>query len=199
MIHIIIQLLIALLIITSSANAYWVETKPAPRTIPSIRETAPKSSPKGFFTIQDNFNIFSSEDYNKHIILPHSNYFIPADIINMNIPIFSMFTQPTKTTNDPIANLLYANLKIKTLLEDYIRLKEKAKKYLDFRYEALSSGKMKIPDNFYAHREHNQLSTRLSTINNANAEPQQAFPTKSAVDFSKANHIIVDPKNETVC
>ena len=139
-----ITLFIALLTTSvSTSQAYWLDNpKPAPFTMPGERENAPPSDQTGILTVQDNFNLFTKQDGTSPILLPHSDYFVPADIININIPLFSIFSHPPQQAGEPIANLLYANLKIKKLLEEYAEIQERAKELLNTKPANLPLGKI---------------------------------------------------------
>ncbi len=113
------------------------------------REEAPPSDQKGVFTVQDNFNLFIKDDGTSPILLPHSNYFIAADTININIPIFSMFSHPTQPNKDPLANMLYANLQIKKILEEYAATQKRANDLLGQPRAIMPSGKIAIADSAY--------------------------------------------------
>ena len=122
-----ITLFIALLTTgVPSSHAYWLETKPEPFDMRGVREDAPPGDQKGIFTVQDNFNLFTKADGTSPMLLPHSNYFAAADIVDANLPTFGIFSHPVQQTGDPIANLLYANLKIKKILADYAKIQERA-------------------------------------------------------------------------
>jgi hypothetical protein len=154
-------------------KAYWLESKPKPFTMHGVRETAPPSkTKKGVLTLQDNFNLFTRQDDNSPFLLPYSDYFVPADIINTNLPIFGIFSQPTKPTGDPIVSLIYANLKLKKLLEDYTELQEKAKELLNNQYSAFTSGKMKTIETISVNQKLHQLSIKLPTINTNEVSPE---------------------------
>ena len=147
------------------SHAYWLESpKPEPFTMPGERENAPPSNQKGILTIQDNFNLFTKQDGTNPILLPHSDYFVPADIININIPLFNIFSHPPQQTGDPTANLLYANLKIKKLLEEYTAIQKRAKELLNTAYGNLPLGKMQTTLKLSIQQEILQKENTLSTI-----------------------------------
>lgn len=118
-----------LLAMASSANGYWLENEPEPFSLRE-REHAPPSKEKIFFTIQDNFELFSDIVEHPPHLLPYSDYFIPADIIDANVPIFSLFSHSPLPAKDPLVNLLYANLRVKKLLEEYAEVQQRAKDLL---------------------------------------------------------------------
>ncbi|MBU4099913.1 MAG: hypothetical protein KKH20_00870 [Proteobacteria bacterium] len=81
------------------------------------------------FVVYDNFNHFSAKKNNKPIICSGSNDFVPADIINFNIPV-DISIKRSITPDNLLANLIYTNLKLKKLLEEYEELQKRAKKLL---------------------------------------------------------------------
>ena len=123
-------LTLLLLVMAHPAQAYYLTQSPEPFTMPGERENAPSSDKKGVFTVQDNFNLFTKNDGTSPILLPHSDYFIAADIIDINLPIFGIFSHPAQPAKDPLANLLYANLKIKQLLEEFEAIQASARDLL---------------------------------------------------------------------
>jgi hypothetical protein len=148
------------------SHAYWLESpQPKPFTMPGERENAPPSDQKGILTVQDNFNLFTKQDGTNPILLPHSDYFVPADIININIPLFSIFSHPPQQAGDPIANLLYANLKIKKLLEEYAELQERAKELINTSPANLPSGKMHTAGDISIQQELAAKQAVISTLN----------------------------------
>ncbi|MFH1215541.1 MAG: hypothetical protein V1706_03465 [Pseudomonadota bacterium] len=135
-----------LVIVTPCVDAYWLESKPESFSLRE-RENAPISQKNVYFTIQDNFDLFTDKINSPPLLLPNSDYFVPADIIDVNLPLFGVFSHPVKTVKDPIANLLYANLKIKKILDEYTEIQKKAEELL--RNESLNSpeGKMNVSGN----------------------------------------------------
>ena len=81
------------------------------------------------FVVYDNFNHFSAKQNNKPIICSGSNDFVPADIINFNIPV-NISIKRSITPDNLLANLIYANLKLKKQLEEYEKLQKRANKLL---------------------------------------------------------------------
>jgi hypothetical protein len=139
-------LTILLLTLPQTANAYWLESEPEPFSLRE-REHAPPTKGEMFFTIQDNFELFTDKIEPGPMLLPHSDYFVPADIIDINLPLFGIFSHPAKSAEDPIANLLYANLKIKKILDEYNEIQERAQKLLQDDSGNLSIGKMQVNAN----------------------------------------------------
>ncbi|MBU0967500.1 MAG: hypothetical protein KKA54_14090 [Proteobacteria bacterium] len=139
-------LIFLLLTITQSANAYWLESTTEPFSLRE-REHAPPSEGKMFFTIQDNFELFTDKIDSAPLLLPNSDYFVPADIIDINLPLFGIFSHPAKSVEDPIANLLYANLKIKKLLDEYNEIQERAQQLLHDDSVNFAFGKLQVKTN----------------------------------------------------
>lgn len=132
-----------LIIITPCANAFWLESTTEPFSLRE-REDAPPSEGRMFFTIQDNFNLFTDKIDSAPLLLPHSDYFVPADIIDVNLPLFGIFSHPVKPVADPIANLIYANLKIKKILDEYTEIQKRAEELLGSEPINFPEGKIKI-------------------------------------------------------
>jgi hypothetical protein len=170
-------LILLLLTMTQTAHAYWLESKPEPFSLRE-REHAPPSDGKMFFTIQDNFELFTDKIDSAPLLLPNSDYFVPADVIDINIPLFGIFSHPAKPAEDPIVNLLYANLKVKKLLDEYSEIQKRAAKLLGDESKNFHLGKIQVNTNkpidqpqteeenkISIYRElHNKL-TKLSTSN----------------------------------
>jgi len=138
-------LIFLLLTITQNANAYWLESTTEPFSLRE-REHAPPAEGKMFFTIQDNFELFTDKIDSAPLLLPHSDYFVPADIIDINLPLFGIFSHPAKPVEDPIANLLYANLKIKKILDEYAEIQKRAAELLQDQSTNFPEGKMLVTD-----------------------------------------------------
>jgi hypothetical protein len=85
-------------------------------------------------TLQDNFSVFTDNIGDDPLLLPYSKHFVAADIVDIGVPLLVLFNKPVKEGNDIIANLLYANIKLKMLLEEYINLQKKAKMLLANSY-----------------------------------------------------------------
>jgi hypothetical protein len=59
----------------------------------------------------------------------HSKRFVPADMIPVNPPLHMALRRPIDPANE-VANALYANLKLKRLLEEYADLQKRAQEVL---------------------------------------------------------------------
>lgn len=109
---------------------------PAENSPVLLRENAPARSKQVAFAIQDNLNLFAEKTTSPPILLPASDNFVPADIIESNMPIFSLFRNPLTASQDPFANFLYANLRIKKLLDEYAKIQERAKVLFGSSYQS---------------------------------------------------------------
>jgi hypothetical protein len=152
-----------LLTITQTANAYWLESTPEPFSLRE-REHALPSKEKMFFTIQDNFAFFTEGGATAPLLLPNTDYFVPADIVPINIPVFGTFSHPAEQLADPLANILYANLKIKKLLAEYADIQKRAQLLLDEEPAAFPSEKMYAAQPFSVEQNLEQIYFSLSSV-----------------------------------
>jgi len=183
-------IVLSLLFMVAPAKAYWLDPpKPEPFTMHGARETAPPSNRKGLFTVQDNFNLFTKEDGNTPILLPHSDYFVAADIINANLPILGIFSQPMKSTGDPISNLIYADLKLKKLVEQYSKLQEKANNLLHNQHSILYDETIENIKPTNINLELRRLSTKLSTVNTGEINAHDSVTT--AISSNEYNSLAI--------
>lgn len=158
------------------------------------REEAPPSNKRGVFTIQDHFNLFARQDGTSPILLPYSDSFVPADIINSNLPIYSIFGHPRNIEEDLIANLLYANLKIKKILEEYAKVQERAQKLLSFQSPTIPTGKMDI--DFRDNTPQLSITQKLNLLHDSLA----ALPAPLSNTYTpEINHIaqIINPQQQS--
>jgi len=81
------------------------------------------------FAVYDNFNHFSTKHHRGPLVCPTSDHFIPADRIAGNIPLRIAIRQPM-TVENTLSNLLYANLKLKKLVEEYEALQKESRELL---------------------------------------------------------------------
>ena len=142
-----------------TAWGYYLD--PAEHSPVLLRENAPARSKRVAFTVQDNFNLFTEKTLSPPILLPASDNFVPADIIESNMPIFSLFRNPLTASQDPFANFLYANLRIKKLLDEYAKIQERAKVLLGNSYQ---SGMIDLMTNASGERQ------RIQAIKNTLAQ-----------------------------
>ena len=94
----------------------------------NMLESSAKQKDTGqYFYLLDNFT--KSANPGKKKILTRSNNVIPADYIPFNFPLYNIFShqQPNEIST---ANMLYANLRLTKLLEDYERLQKNARELL---------------------------------------------------------------------
>ena len=93
------------------------------------KASAPWNQGKKYFALYDNFNFFSAKHHNGPIICYGSDNFVPADKIAFNLPI-NIFIKRSVTPENLLANLIYANLKLKKQLEEYEALQKRVSKLL---------------------------------------------------------------------
>ncbi len=79
------------------------------------------------FTVPDNF---SQKHHKGPMIYPSSGDFVPADLLRCNVPLRTGIHQPTITVKNSLANLVYANLRLKKLLEEHEALQVKTREAL---------------------------------------------------------------------
>ena len=77
------------------------------------------------FVIYDNYSYSPGPRSQLPLLNPYTNEFVPADIIIVNLPVTDFFRK-NLMIEDQIANLLYANLRLRKLLEEYGRVQESA-------------------------------------------------------------------------
>ena len=90
------------------------------------------------FAVYDDFSLNKLEK--NQILFPKSKFFIPVDLISVAFPLPIIFHSHT-TTENAIADLLYANLKLKKLMEEYERIQAKSKKIIENVKTASSNSK----------------------------------------------------------
>lgn len=185
-----ILILLLLLTMAQTATAYWLESKPEPFSLRE-REHAPPTKGEMFFTIQDNFELFTDKIDPGPMLLPHSDYFVPADIIDINLPLFGIFSHPTKPAEDPIANLLYANLKIKKILDEYNEMQERAQKLLQDDSGNLPIGKMQVNVNAAA----DSLNTGKQEEISIYKKLHQQLISLSTSNLSETNPAVAETDN----
>jgi hypothetical protein len=83
-----------------------------------------------FFALYDNFKQISEKHPGDPLIFPHTNTIVPADLIPCDMPLYA-FLRRGEISGDPISEMLYANLKLKKLIEEYISLREKSRELLE--------------------------------------------------------------------
>ncbi|WP_456385936.1 hypothetical protein [Desulfolithobacter sp.] len=116
------------------AWGYYLD--PAENSPALLRENAPARTKQVAYTVQDNLNLFAEKTISPPILLPASDNFVPADMIESNMPVFSLFRNPLTVSQDPFANFLYANLRIKKLLDEYAKIQKRAKVLLGSSYQS---------------------------------------------------------------
>jgi len=85
------------------------------------------SKKENTFVLYDNFN--SGKIDKDQILFPRSKFFVSADLISIAFPMPIVFYSHT-TTENAVADLLYANLKLKKLMEEYEKIQASSKKIM---------------------------------------------------------------------
>ncbi|MEA2108197.1 MAG: hypothetical protein U9P07_02095 [Pseudomonadota bacterium] len=155
-----------------NAGAYWLdEGSSTVTTINDLRKYAPPSNKKDLFTVQFYDSTSAKRNTNIPTLLPHSDYFIPADIIDANLPIFGLFSHPAEPAKDPLANLLYANLKLKKLLEEYAAIQKSAIEHLGHHTPAADHFKSFMPPQETTSLQEDQQQTAQQPNNTPSYKP----------------------------
>ncbi len=81
------------------------------------------------FAVYDNLKHPSANLHQEPILFPRSGKFVPADLLSCDLPLYTIFRHP-KTERDLIAELLYANLELRKLFEEYNALQKRVQKLL---------------------------------------------------------------------
>lgn len=152
-----------ILLLSTGSRAYYAIEAAEPFSLRE-REHAPPSSAGLFFTVQDNFCRFTEPTGTAPLLLPHSDLFVPADIVEVNLPIFGVFSHPAGPSADPVAGMLYANLKIKKLLEEYAALQERAKNLLAEEPSAFSAEKSALSQSGFIHQDLKKIYFSLTAL-----------------------------------
>jgi hypothetical protein len=132
------------------------------------------------FVLYDDF-ISNSAEKNQ-ILFPKSKFFIPVDLISVAFPLPIVFHNHT-TTENAIADLLYANLKLKQLMEEYEKIQASSKKIIENVKTSSSNSKdfkyfSQHKDNKYSiynmNRSVQESSVKIGEINRkfANVSPR---------------------------
>ncbi|RJQ24535.1 hypothetical protein C4565_09525 [Candidatus Parcubacteria bacterium] len=176
-------LILALLFLTlpQPAHSYWLENKLEPFSLRE-RQNAPPSKEKNYFTIQDNFELFLNDTDAVPLLLPNTDYFVPADIIDINLPLFGIFSHPTTPAEDPFANMLYANLKLKKILEEYAAIQKSAQKLLDREFTYTNQSTKQTTSPFYS----NQIQQSQSHPSQQSKQSSLQSIYSSLMDLNRA-------------
>ena len=123
---------------------FWMIIIIAPSPVHSFYHTKDESRPSFFqrernyvewrengraFVFYDNLNHFTIKSPQEPLIYPKSNEFVPADELTLNVPIHVTLHYGA-STDESLANMIYADLKLKKLIEDYINLQKRARELL---------------------------------------------------------------------
>ena len=118
--------------------------------------------------IPDNSIHFSLKQNKGPMIYPNSGNFVPADLISCNVPLRTGIHHPAIAIESSLANLVYANLRLKKLLEEHEALQKRTREALaglsvPFFESRLPSLDSTIPE-FSIHRTQNNLEREQSII-----------------------------------
>lgn len=91
------------------------------------RELLPPEGNKSNIVLYDNINHPPSSNPQDRFFLPESDHFIPIDKFTSTPPL-KIIIHARATTEDRIAGILYANLRLRMLAEEYKELQEKARR-----------------------------------------------------------------------
>lgn len=81
------------------------------------------------FAVYDNLKHRPADLHLSPVIFPRSGDFVPADLIPCDLPLYTVL-RPSEIKGDPIANLLYANLELRKLFQEYNALHKRVQKML---------------------------------------------------------------------
>ncbi len=128
--HLLILCTTIVLMVTKSGFAYYDISDTKDKFHFKYERTASKwGKGERTFVLYDNFSHFSKTLYMEQLIFPNSDNFIPADQIPFNIPL-RIIIRKSWTVDNAMANLLYANLKLKKLLDEYEALHKQSFKVI---------------------------------------------------------------------
>ncbi len=122
--------LIFLALMSDRGHAFYHSEGPLKTTLFQMeRNFSSCANKKKTIIIYDNFNHFSAKRNHSLIIFPFSDDFVPSDLIECNSPIHVAIHQPM-TPENSLANLVYANLMLRQLIEKHRSLHQRARKAL---------------------------------------------------------------------
>ena len=109
---------------SASTDAYYSQTK---KDSDFIHERSQAQWQKGnrVFVLYDNYTYYIGGGSHLPLLTPISGEFVPADYVNGNMPLADFF-RPSLIVEDPVANMLYANLRLVKLIEEYADTQKKA-------------------------------------------------------------------------
>jgi hypothetical protein len=148
------------------------------------------------FALYDNFSYPLEPNSQLPFITPYTKEFVPADIIPANLPVNDFFRK-NLMVEDQIANLLYANLRMKKLLEEYYQVQESAyalfhnmEKFGTYYYDTaggiLNSSSLSKTDTNPESSNNTNLVTELKKwMNKSNSDKALARSAKSYIDNSQ--------------
>jgi hypothetical protein len=116
-----------LVLVPSIAHAYLLQSKGEESGFLRAGHKVNWSDNENTFALYDNLNL-NSIDKNQ-ILFPKSKFYVSADLISVAFPMSIVFYSHISTEN-ALADLLYANLKLKKLIEEYEDIQKVSKKLI---------------------------------------------------------------------
>ncbi len=133
------------MLMPNQSYAFW-QPYDASNSIQPQQQHEPKLSPnsKKAFVFYDNVIESLGISNSGNMICPYSFHFVPSDLINCNIQIL-MTIKHTVTVERSLDNLVYANLKLKKLIEEHDAIQKRTEEifsglsipFLNFQIQAL--------------------------------------------------------------
>jgi len=117
-------------LLTAEGRAYYHPgDRPEPLFFQKERAYARPGDGERSFVIYDNFTSPLGKHQQGPVIYPGSVDFVPADVISINLPLRIAIRYP-QTMENSLSNLLYANLKLRGLIEKYRALQQRSRELL---------------------------------------------------------------------
>ena len=148
------------------------------------------------FALYDNFSYPLEPSSQLPFITPQTREFVPADIIPANLPVNDFFRK-NLMVEDQIANMLYANLRMRKLLEEYYQVQERAQElfqdmeklgtyYYDTTVDVLNEPLTLKPDTSPYSSTHTQVVEELKQwMSKSNSDKAVVRSAKSYIDNTK--------------
>ena len=115
-----------------SGQAYYqVNEKPKDIFFQREKNYVPWGDQEKRFALYDNFNHLSSKQNRGSIVCPYTDAFSPFDEIRWNLPLRISIRQPLSLEYS-LANMLYANLKLNKLVEEYMMIQKNAQELIAY-------------------------------------------------------------------
>ena len=104
---------------------FSVEPKGNEEVYEKLRTSVQWEKGRKVFAVYDNFNHPFPQNSQEPLLFPASDKFIPSDLIDINIPVYNVLRHPINLDYS-ISDLLYANLKLKIMQDEYAELQKRA-------------------------------------------------------------------------